>query len=256
MPSSRSNWGHEVEKWKADGFLRIEGLLPQETVSQLPSWVEETAAWPNVENGWLHHWEQTARGIVLARTENILPYHRELKRLLTEGPIVDLLTALMGEPPFVYKEKVNYKYPGGAGYAAHQDAPAYEYVHQHVTCLVAIDPATTDNGCLWFAAGEHNRGLLEMDERKCIAKAEADKLSWQPCELKPGDVVFFSSYAPHYSAPNESSSARRALYVTYNPQSVGNFRERYYADRQATLESKPSNWLSNIGHFQGTLVNE
>ena len=58
----------------------------------------------------------------------------------------------------LYKEKVNYKHPGGAGFAPHQGAPAYRFVDHHVSCMVPLDPATEASGCLWVAAG-HDRGL-------------------------------------------------------------------------------------------------
>ena len=45
---------------------------------------------------------------------------------------------------------MNYKLPNTAGYAAHQDAAAYPEASSHVTCLVAVDPSTKENGCLWF----------------------------------------------------------------------------------------------------------
>ena len=67
--------------------------------------------------------------------------------------MLDAASALLGEPAVLYKEKVNYKLPGGAGYAPHQDAPAYPFVAKHVSCLVAIDDAGIDNGCLEVVSG-------------------------------------------------------------------------------------------------------
>jgi len=50
--------------------------------------------------------------------------------------------ALLGEPAVLYKEKINYKLAGGAGYAPHQDAPAYPFIDVHVSCMVAVDDST------------------------------------------------------------------------------------------------------------------
>jgi len=71
----------------------------------------------------------------------------------------------MAEPAVLFKEKINYKQPGGAGYAAHQDAPAYLDSRQRVTCLLAIDAAPdTNSGCLEFASGRHSEGLIGLTE--------------------------------------------------------------------------------------------
>ncbi len=67
----------------------------------------------------------TDDGPKLCRSENLIPFHDGLRAFLTAGPMLETATALLGEPAVLYKEKINYKLPGGAGYAPHQDAPAY-----------------------------------------------------------------------------------------------------------------------------------
>ena len=54
--------------------------------------------------------------------------------------------------------------------------------------------------------------------------------------LEPGDLLFFDSYAPHYSDTNTTDRARRAAYLTYNAASLGDHRDRYYADKRAEFE--------------------
>ena len=49
---------------------------------------------------------------------------------------------------------------------------------------------------------------------------------------KPGDVIFFDSFAPHRSEPNLSDKPRRLMYVTYNRLSEGDHRVQYYADKR------------------------
>ena len=78
----------------------------------------------------MHHREQTSLGDVqLSRTENFVPFHADMRRLLTEGTLIEAVGQLMGQPAVLYKEKINYKHPGGGGYAAHQDAPRLR-IHQ------------------------------------------------------------------------------------------------------------------------------
>ena len=246
--------------WKRNGFLLVKGLFSPEEVTGLQSWVQEIADWPVDATRWMHHHEETASGPKLARTENFIPFHDGLRSLLTAGTLNETLADLFGEPVVVYKEKINYKFPGGGGYAAHQDAPAYEFVKDHITCSIPVDRATVENGCLFFSPGLHGQGLIDLDERGCIGEETAAEMEWIPCPAEPGDVLFFSSYAPHYSPPNKSAEPRRSIYVTYNAISAGDFREAYYADKRQALAAADAQGdtksarISKIAHFQGTII--
>ena len=250
-------------KWQRDGYLCLPGLLTHAEADNAKRWVDEISSWPEDSNRWMHHREETSGGeIRLSRTENFVPYHDGMLNLLTRGKLLDAISQLMGEPAVLYKEKINYKYPGGAGYAAHQDAPAYEFIQHHVTCLVAIDPMTESNGCLQFAAGRHEEGLIGLNDVGCIETTVADAMDWVPAETFPGDVLFFSSYAPHKSGTNTSEIPRRAIYLTYNAAAEGDFREEYYRDKRETFArhkqagSPEMARISKIGHFQGKTVHE
>jgi ectoine hydroxylase-related dioxygenase (phytanoyl-CoA dioxygenase family) len=224
--------------------------------AELRGWIDEVAAWPD-EGEWLHHREMTDEGPKLCRSENLVPFHAGLRSLLTEGPMIDAASALLGEPAVLYKEKVNYKLPGGAGYAPHQDAPAYPFVAKHVSCLVAIDDAGIDNGCLEVVSGAHHE-LLPTDERGCIRPDVVATFSWEPVPVRSGQTVWFHSWTPHRSGANRSPHARRALYPTYNAASEGDLREAYYRDKLAVFdEGNPSDdrvQVSLIGDFEGRPV--
>lgn len=222
----------------------------------LASWVDEVAAWPDGAGPWLHHRELTDTGPQLCRTENFLPCHEGLRALLTTGHMLDTASALLGEPAVLYKEKINYKLPGGAGYAPHQDAPAYRFVDVHVSCMVAVDDATVDNGCLEVASGQHH-DLLPMDAAGCISAEVVARLDWQPVEVRAGETLWFHSRTPHRSGPNLGATPRRALYPTYNAAAEGDLRAAYYEQKRAELTDADAGErvpVSLIGDFQGRPV--
>ena len=128
---------------------------------------------------------------------------------------MELAGALLGEPAVLYKEKVNYKLPGGAGYSPHQDAPAYPMIDVHVSAMVAVDDADASNGGLEVVSGCFDR-VLPLDERGCIDASVVEQLDWQPVPLRAGHTLWFHSRTPHRSGPNHSDQPRRALYPTYN----------------------------------------
>ena len=248
-----------VAHYRAHGWLLVD-TLDAAGVAELRAWVDDIASWPDRDDaagdGWIHHRELTEHGPALCRSENLIPFHDGLRRLLTTGALLDAASALLGEPAVLYKEKINYKAAGGAGYAPHQDAPAYRFVDVHVSCMVAIDDATAGNGCLEVVDAMH-RDLLPTDDTGCILAELVDGFTWTPVEVRAGQTLWFHSLTPHRSGRNESSTPRRALYPTYNARSEGDLRADYYRakrDELAEADAAGRVPVSLIGDFQGRPV--
>ncbi|GBG24053.1 Phytanoyl-CoA dioxygenase, peroxisomal [Hondaea fermentalgiana] len=231
----------QLDAWNRDGYIKLSDLLSPALKQQVVAWTEEIQGWNEAPGKHMCYYErQTAadgRGadaLMLCRTENFLPFHEGLRKLLAEeGPIMDVLEQLMNEPAVLFKEKINYKLSGGGGFPAHQDAPAFTSFGQrnHLTVNIAIDAATRENGCLEAAPGHHRAGLFPQDpvHRGLSAESEASLGNWADLLLDVGDVLIFSSWLPHRSGANRSDAARRALYITYNGETDGEYREQYYA---------------------------
>ncbi len=237
-----------------NGWLLLKGALPID-VATLSAWVDEVAGWADDGPG-LHYREATDDGPKLCRSEDFTPSHDGLRSLLTDGVVAEVTSALLGELAVLYKEKVNYKLVGGAGYAPHQDAPAYPFLARHISCMIAVDPATEENGCLEIVSGMQHE-LLAQDERGCIDERIVEQLDWTPAPLDAGDVLWFHSRTPHRSGPNRSTKDRRALYPTYNARSEGDLRDDYYAAKQAEIADADGQGrvvVSLIGDFQGRAV--
>ncbi len=170
---------------------------------------------------------------LINRIENFAPYHDGFRALFETAALAGRVGELLGEPAVLFKDKINFKMAGGDGFTPHQDQQAgwSTYAPLFVTALVAIDPATTANGCLELAPGHHRRGLIGR-EWTPLSEAETAGMTFVPCPAAPGDAVFFDSYVPHRSGPNLTGEPRRVLYVTYNRRSDGDHRLRYYADKR------------------------
>ncbi|MEQ1788059.1 MAG: phytanoyl-CoA dioxygenase family protein [Acidimicrobiales bacterium] len=237
----------DVEHFATHGWLLTRS---HDQVDEVVAWVDEVAAWPD-DGPWLHHREHTEAGPQLCRTENFVPFHAGLRALLTSGPMLATASALLGEPAVLYKEKINYKLTGGAGYAPHQDAPAYRFVETHVSCMVAVDDAVVGNGCLEVVSGHHQE-VLPMDASGCIHPDVAAGLDWAPVEVRAGETLWFHSRTPHRSGPNLGSTPRRALYPTYNALAEGDLRAAYYEQKRAEIGDGGA--VSLIGDFQGRVV--
>lgn len=245
----------QQDQFNEHGWLITDSLTTDET-RQLRIWIDEIQQWDD-SGKWLHYREMTEFGPKLCRTEYFTPFHAGLQKLLTRGSMIGTATSLLAEPAVLYKEKINYKLAGGAGYSAHQDAPAYRFVEVHISCMVAVDDSTVENGCLEVVSGAH-QAVLPMNEDGCISNTIEQAMTWFPVELRAGQTLWFHSRTPHRSGPNRSSKDRRALYPTYNALSEGDLREKYYEQKlQEFSQAKSSGSavkVSLINDFQGKPV--
>jgi 2-aminoethylphosphonate dioxygenase len=183
------------------------------------------------------YWEESLAGRrVVQRIENFVPHHAGFDRLVRRGRLRRAVDRLLGERSCLFKEKVNFKMPGGAGFEPHQDQQAgwSRYAPLFLTALVTIDPATLDNGCLEMADGPRLTQLIGAEWRPLTAD-EMQGFALVPLPTAPGDVLFFDSYAPHASKPNRTGRARRILYLTYNAAAAGDHRKSYFADKRASF---------------------
>jgi hypothetical protein len=230
--------------------------LDGDATKQLQRWIDEIASWPET-GGWLHYREMTDTGPRLCRTENFVPFHAGLRALLTEGAMRDTAGALLGEPAVLYKEKINYKAVGGAGYAPHQDAPAYRFIETHVSCMLAVDDADAANGGLEVVSGCHHE-LLPTDADGCIQADIVESMTWESVAVPAGAALWFHSRTPHRSGPNTSTRDRRAIYPTYNAAREGDLRAAYYEQKRAEFAAAGDDaervQVSLINDFQGRRV--
>jgi hypothetical protein len=222
----------EMAAFKRDGYVVRRRAFDGAAMAEIAGWADEIASWPEVSGRhWVFHETSKLDGAtpLVARIENIVPFHDGFRALC--AAIAELVAPLLGEPAALFKEKINYKMPGGDGFKAHQDSQAgwESYASYFVTVALSIDRATVENGCLRLAAGEQRKGLYRAWEP--LTAAEVAAMRFEDCPTEPGDLVLFDSYAPHASEPNLSGAVRRMYFATYNRASEGAHMARYYADK-------------------------
>ncbi|MDB5408898.1 MAG: phytanoyl-CoA dioxygenase [Rhodospirillales bacterium] len=227
----------EIETYHATGWVLVRGFFGSREIQRIARWIDELLALPEEPGKHMVYWEESPAGeSIVQRIENFVPYHRGFDRLVRRGKLRDAADRLIGEPSCLFKEKVNFKMPGGAGFEPHQDQQAgwSRYAPIFVTALVTIDPATLENGCLEMGTGPRLTRLVG-EEWRPLSPPEMGGVSLMPMPTEPGDVLFFDSYAPHASKPNRTDGPRRILYVTYNAASAGNHRSRYLVEKRASF---------------------
>lgn len=228
----------QTEQFRSTGFLIVRSLFTGAALDDILCWTSEVEAQPEAPGRAMKYFEQPVAGggRLLQRIENFYPYHDGLRRLCDGWEIKGIASQLLGEDAVLFKEKINFKLAGGAGFEPHQDAQADwgRYSTFHLTAMVSIDPCTIENGCLEMVPGHHDRGLIG-DLWKPLDAGQMSGMEFQPIPTAPGDAIFFDSFAPHRSAPNRTDAPRRVLYITYNRLSEGDWREQYYADKRQSF---------------------
>src|SRR5262249_24163984 len=138
------------------------------------------------------------------------------------------------------KDKINFKLPGGAGFADHQDAPAYVSfgVDHHLTLMAPVDAFTADNGCLELARDACRREFLPHQPDGTLKPEVMAALEVERVLAEPADVMVFDAWVPHRSGPNRSSEPRRSFYLTFNPASAGDHRAEYYTRKRECFPPK------------------
>ena len=229
----------QIADFKRDGFLVVRQLFDVGEMKNISAWTNEVETWPETPGRHMMYFEtslKSGRERILNRLENFYPFHEAFRDLFDGNKLLAATSDLLGEDAVLYKDKINFKLPGGDGFELHQDQQAGwgTYADLFITALVSIDAATEENGCLELVAGLHKLGMLGEEWKPMTEEDIADK-TLVSCPTQPGDVVFFHSYCPHGSGTNMSDGKRRVLYVTYNAASAGDHREQYYADKRASF---------------------
>jgi len=226
----------ECARMRRDGYVVVRGFLDDEQLGEVLAWTAELESAPEVSGShWVYREDSLTRPgqRLIQRIENFCPRHDRFDRFVRKGAPARWTAALMGGPVVLFKDKINFKMPGGGGFKPHQDQQAgwSRYSLRFVTAMLTLDAATLENGCLEIAAGRHREGLIG-EQWKPLEGAELDL---QPVPTAPGDALFFDSFVPHASKANLTESPRRVLYLTYNLARDGDHRARYFADKHAAF---------------------
>ena len=170
--------------------------------------------------------------------------------------VKDLVSQAYREEAVLFKDKMNFKGPGGGNFLCHQDATAYatdEFANRHISVMVAIDASTNENGPLQITAGRHNEGTFKNEAGVVDAEVEAG-MDFTNVLTKPGDIVLFDSFLPHRSDANMSDSWRRLAYLTFNAKSEGDYHEAYYDYKIKMMKECTAGSISVNKDFGGEVL--
>ncbi|MCC6484047.1 MAG: phytanoyl-CoA dioxygenase family protein [Armatimonadetes bacterium] len=185
---------------------------------------------------------------VVVQIVNIWQADPLFHNLIYQANITEMVSQLMGEDTVrLWHDQIQYKPPRvGAPTDWHQDHPYWPIIQPAdlVSCWVALDNASIENGCMNVVPRSHNWGAVPGGLRgnenfqptfddESFLPADA-RLEVVPCEVKSGCCMFHHCLTWHGTYYNRSDIPRRAValhympgYTRYEPDGRGHLVEEY-----------------------------
>ncbi len=247
----------EVAQYHSEGFVVVRDLLSPEQLRLLRDvaradrqLASEASSRADGEGG-------SIRLVV----RNDLPRDTIYGAIVRNERIVSMCTQLLGDEVYHYHHKMILKdaRTGGA-WAWHQD---YGYWYHNsclwpemISCLIAVDRATRENGCLQVIPGSHRLGRLEHGQVGDQTGADPERvaevvrrLETIHVELEPGSAVLFHCNTLHRSDQNTSDTPRWAFISCYNTRRNDPYKESRHP-RYSPLEIWPDRAIDEVGQKQ------
>lgn len=221
----------QVAFFKENGYLVLPRLFTDaelEALRQRAEWIAsgEAAHIPaecrQVEPG-VAQGEQTADSDILSlRKLSHLAWHdAEMLAHARDPRITGRVAALLRPDLKLYQDQLFMKPPRvGSRQRYHQDQPLGFHIDppdQMVTCWLALDDSTLENGCLRVLPGTHRRGVLpDAELHACERHALAGELEEEvPLVMEAGQCSLHHGHLLHSSFPNRSPQRRRGYATHY-----------------------------------------
>jgi hypothetical protein len=154
-----------LEAFRRDGFAVVPGLFDEEETRRISAWTDELQRRPEVPGRCMMYFVPSLLRPgerVLQRIENFCPFHAGFAALCDGDKLRGFASRLFGEPAVLFKDKINFKLPGGDGFKPHQDQQAgwSAYADLFITGMVSIDPTHRGERVPRAGRGHHTRGLV------------------------------------------------------------------------------------------------
>lgn len=224
----------EIETYFRDGFMKYGQILTDEEVNEAREYVNQMVA--SLKPG------ERPEGFDMTHTK-----HEFMFDLCRHPRVLDVIEQFIGPNIVLFASHLICK-PGGDGKAApwHQDSTYWPLAPMRIMTLwLAIDEATTENGCMRVIPGTHTVGELahsqqNTDENLLHLGLDISEFADEPiidCVLKPGECTFHEARLVHGSSPNTSSKRRAGYTMRFMPVTTRLDRstEAFYASHPLYL---------------------
>ena len=220
-----------VSDFQRDGVVLVRQALSQDWLMLLEMGFKRVMA----DAGMEKHRHYAGQDGEFLETIRNFDHCLEIKRLLYDSPLADMMAALIGsENVWYYADEFFIKDSSLTGKGCcdrtpwHQDTPYFPVAgSQLASAWISLDPLPIEE-CLEFVAGSHRGEMFDGfspanpndpsvgyygEGLPILPDIEADRASFdiRSWAIEPGDVIFSSPSTIHGGGPTQHAGRRRAL---------------------------------------------
>jgi phytanoyl-CoA hydroxylase len=215
----------QLEAYRRDGYIAVEGLLTAFEVKELQrvtdEFVEKSRLVTESDSVYDLEPDHSAEAPKLRRLKEPIDLHEVYRNTLCHAKILDIVAQLIGPSIWTNGNKLNMKAGGGGSPVEwHQDWAWYPFTNDDLLAVgVCIDDMTEKNGCLLAIPGTHKGPILDHHLNGHFAGAVTedgfDDSAAEQIEVKAGGISIHHVRVLHGSLPNLSPNPRRLLLFQY-----------------------------------------
>jgi phytanoyl-CoA hydroxylase len=210
----------QVQFYRDNGYLVIDKLFNETEVATALKAIDEIL--DCVDTSSVAE-KEPADPNVIRRIWSPSKRHPVFVELAESEKLLDCVEGLIGSNILFHYSKLNMKYSKvGSVVEWHQDLSYYPHTNTDLlSCLIYLDDATTENGCLEVIPDAHHFGILDhyingyFRGKIGFSTPDVDFSKSVPLEAPAGSVIFLHCLTPHYSKRNESDKPRRTYLPAY-----------------------------------------
>jgi len=217
-----------LKTYQDTGHVTVPGLftpaLMDDAIADATAWGEEVLAkMSDTDRAWYVDGGVTGAP-TLRKLDNPVFFRPFFRQLASTTKLMEAVQSLIGPGLRVAFSQLFFKSPGGGGpKPVHQDDYYFgcDTPDGMVTAWIALDEATVENGCMFFADGSNTGPILPHVAppgepfNLLIPDEVAATYTMTPAPVPKGGVSFHHGNTLHQSSDNRSKNWRRAMAVHY-----------------------------------------
>lgn len=255
-----------IEYYNKYGFIVIKKFFKEKKIVSIRKEILKKSK-KNKNN--FFYYEKIKKNNFLRRIEKVTDFSIQAKKILLSKKIFNFLELLEKKKFVLFKDKLNFKYPGSKGFLPHIDGHFfwkdrknkyqngwYKYSNNFINLVVPLEKSDLQNGCIYLSKksdtqklGKNFKSITKklLINTPNLKKGDVNNFKFYPIILKKGDLCIFNWKCAHFSKKNNSNKSRMILYSTYSQKnSTKDVRKSYYFDKlKSKSNSKNKSLLFN-----------
>ena len=151
----------DLEKYEKDGYVVLKNFFPKSRIEKVRLEILKLSK----KKGNNHfYYEHLGKKKVLRRIERISQNSNKMKHTLRDNKLKVTLKKLTGLKSYLFKDKLNFKFPGAGGFDPHIDGHFLwknkdnkikkgwsVYGKKFINVVIPLEKSTIKNGCIYLA---------------------------------------------------------------------------------------------------------